>query len=418
MNIVKEDSDRYFVYNGKNSLDFGIHVYDPQILNTPQKRREIIEVPGRNGDIIIEDGSYENVTVTFKNCFIINDFAENFKAFKDFMCSQKGYKRLEISWLPDEYRMAMFEGNVTPVIKDFDGFGKFDVTFNCKPQRFLKSGEIPVEIPCSPAVSPASARRYWRWSNFTEDARNSLPLGDYTQVEINAMQFEILQVPDDVLERMYELGEAEDASGLLTGKGLNHDRFFAATFFDDPTVANYASYRFITEPPIKWYAKYFYIDYPDTQTYRSTKYIVLRKSFGTELYFLDELLARDETYQFGGLYNPTNFDSSPIVKLKLPDNLENMEGATVYLFGIGQNGVSLTLDDNFQFYGGSTLTVNCDLMDVYMLPEDNEWLGEFVSFNKYAKFFGERIVLKHGENTIRLDPMIAGCEIVPRWWTI
>ena len=58
MNIIKKDEDRYFVYNGKNSLDFGIHVYDPQILNTPQKKREIIEVPGRNGDTIISTSLY------------------------------------------------------------------------------------------------------------------------------------------------------------------------------------------------------------------------------------------------------------------------------------------------------------------------------------------------------------------------
>ena len=411
------DQSLYFVFNGKKSSDFGVWCSGDGLYRLPERDVEYIAVPGRNGDLAVDNGRWMNVEVTY-SCFIPKHFREHYSDLVSWLASQKGYGRLEDARHPEFYWLARMDADVDPKMVVADDGGTFTLTFNCKPQRFLKSGEIPVEIPCEPADSPASARRYWRWSSFTENAQNSLPLSDYTQTEINAMQFEILQVPDDVLERMYELGEAEDASGLLTGKGLNHDRFFAATFFDDPTVANSASYRFINEPPTKWYAKYFYIYYPMTQTHRSTKYIVLRKSFGTELYFLDELLARDETYQFGGLYNPTNFDSNPIVKLKLPDNLENMEGATVYLFGIGQNGISLTLDDNFQFYGGSTLTVDCDLMDVYMLPEDNEWLGEFVSFNKYAKFFGERIVLKPGENTIRLDPMIAGCEIVPRWWTI
>lgn len=411
MNIVKEDSDRYFVYNGKNSLDFGIHVYDPQILNTPKKRREIIEVPGRNGDIIIEDGSYENVTVTFKNCFIINDFVENYNALKAFLGSQEGYQRLEISWLPEEYRKAMFEGNISPKVGDFDWFGRFDLTFNCKPQRFLKSGEIPVEIPCEPAASPASARRYWRLSNFSEFMQTSilsnLTYDLYTTAEVNAMQFEIITIPDESIAWASAL---EEKMYTLEIKGVNTDRFFAFLWTDDPTTAT-GQGEYICNSPVSGFRP------SDIITGQPHKYICVQKAFGTEVYYNERKIAQDETYQFGELVNPTRFDAIPKFRITLPEDMTGMAGATVYMVGSGQNGIALKWTEGMENYINCTITLDAELMDAYILPEDSRF-GEFVSLNSSVKFYGNRIVLAPGENTIRLDPMIAGCEIIPRWWTI
>jgi len=140
------DQEKYFVFNGKKSSDFGVWASELSLMESPAKKVEIIEVAGRNGDIIIEDGSYENVDLKFKDCFIINDFAKNFSRLKAYLYRQKGYKRLETPWLPDEYRLAEFDGDISPTIRVWEGFGKFDITFNCKPQRFLKSGEEPITI--------------------------------------------------------------------------------------------------------------------------------------------------------------------------------------------------------------------------------------------------------------------------------
>lgn len=140
------DQEKYFVFNGKKSSDFGVWASELGLLESPAKRVEVIEVAGRNGDIIIEDGSYENVKLKFKDCFMIEDFSKNFNRLKAFLYKQKGYQRLETPWLPDEYRLAAFEGDIDPTVRVWEGFGKFDLTFNCKPQRFLKSGEEPITI--------------------------------------------------------------------------------------------------------------------------------------------------------------------------------------------------------------------------------------------------------------------------------
>jgi hypothetical protein len=141
--MVNNDS-KYFVFNGKKSSDFGVWASGSGVFETPAKRYEQIDVPGRNGSLIIEDGSFENVELEFTECFIPQDFQQNFSDFKNYMMRQNGYQRLELSWLPDEYRLAAFEGGISPELSTWDGTGRFDVTFNCKPQRFLKSGETPI----------------------------------------------------------------------------------------------------------------------------------------------------------------------------------------------------------------------------------------------------------------------------------
>lgn len=140
------DKSKYFVFNGKKSSDFGVWASGSYVLDSPMKRYEQIDVPGRNGTLIIEDGSYENVNLEFKDCWIPEDFPNNYSALKNFLYRQKGYQRLELSWLPDEYRLAAFMGDIEPTITSWNGKGHFDMSFNCKPQRFLKSGEDPIYI--------------------------------------------------------------------------------------------------------------------------------------------------------------------------------------------------------------------------------------------------------------------------------
>ena len=140
------DYKKYFIYNGKKSSDFDVWASGLNIFHSPERRIERIQVPGRNGELLIEDGSFENTELLFKDCFIPRHFSENFTNLSNYLNRQKGYQRLELSWLPDEYRLAAFHGDIEASMKNWNGMGKFDLTFNCKPQRFLKSGEEPIYI--------------------------------------------------------------------------------------------------------------------------------------------------------------------------------------------------------------------------------------------------------------------------------
>ena len=97
-------------------------------------------IPGRNGDLIWETGSYENRGAS-ASCFCLQkDVEKAISSAGRFLMGKKGYRRLETSDDPDHYWMARVE-NSPRIEQRLRTLAPFDVSFDCKPQRFVKSGE-------------------------------------------------------------------------------------------------------------------------------------------------------------------------------------------------------------------------------------------------------------------------------------
>lgn len=132
---------------GRNLADFGVYISGEGTYNAPERSITEEVVPGRNGSLIIDNGRYQNIEVSYP-AFIIRDFPRNMAGLRSYLTSLRGYSRLEDSYHPDEYRMAALSGGLDVKTSGYmNREGKFTLTFNCKPQRFLRSGEyaIPVE---------------------------------------------------------------------------------------------------------------------------------------------------------------------------------------------------------------------------------------------------------------------------------
>lgn len=136
------------VFDGVDSRDYGIYVTGEAVFNSPERDVEMIEIPGRNGAYALDKGRFSNIEVSYP-AGIFGDteaeFRQGVSAFRNALASRKGYKRLEDDYNPDEYRMAVYKSGleVTPTALKA---GEFTITFDCKPQRFLKSGETAVTI--------------------------------------------------------------------------------------------------------------------------------------------------------------------------------------------------------------------------------------------------------------------------------
>lgn len=132
------------VFGGVNSADYGIYISGEGVFNSPKRDAEFVSVPGRDGDILIDHGRFENINVTYP-AFIyksdLSSFTQNIRNFRNALCSLRGYQRLTDSIITGEFRLATFvdDFEVKPI--EYNTAAKFDITFNCKPQRFLTSGE-------------------------------------------------------------------------------------------------------------------------------------------------------------------------------------------------------------------------------------------------------------------------------------
>lgn len=137
---------RGFTFDGVNSLDYDIYITGEGVYNAPERAVEKVSVPGRNGDLTIDQGRFENIEVTYADCGCAattqEEFAEKIAAFRNALCSRIGYKRLTDDYNKDEFRMAMYVSGLEVETIAQHRMGTFDIVFDAMPQRFL-SGEVP-----------------------------------------------------------------------------------------------------------------------------------------------------------------------------------------------------------------------------------------------------------------------------------
>ncbi len=130
------------VYNGISSQDYGIQVEHPPEYAYPARDYEIQHVPGRNGDIVLDKGSYQNVERVYDIAFgsYEQEFTTMANKVSEWLHLPSGYARLEDSYETEYYRMAVYEesGSLENL---YSRAGRTTIKFNCKPQRFLKLGD-------------------------------------------------------------------------------------------------------------------------------------------------------------------------------------------------------------------------------------------------------------------------------------
>ena len=135
-------------FDGESSRNYGVYITGEAVYNSPERDVEMIKIPGRNGEFALDNGRFQNIEVTYPAGIFADsetDFAAAISDFRNFLASRVGYCRLEDEYNPNEYRMAVYKSglNVDPAKLEA---GEFSITFDCKPQRWLKDGETAVAI--------------------------------------------------------------------------------------------------------------------------------------------------------------------------------------------------------------------------------------------------------------------------------
>ena len=137
-------------FGGVNSADFGIYISGEGVFDAPKRDVEMISIPGRDGALALDKGRFENIEVTYPAFnFEPGDyetFAQNLSDFRNAICSQRGYQRLTDTFHPDEYRMATYIGGLEIKPIKYNTASEFSIVFDCKPQRWLTSGETAVTV--------------------------------------------------------------------------------------------------------------------------------------------------------------------------------------------------------------------------------------------------------------------------------
>lgn len=119
----------YFIFRGKNSLDMGVIVTSMPDVYKPKRRVSTEEIPGRNGVLHVDDGTYENYSKVVE-CAVVE------RANLDGICAWlNGSGEAIFSTEPDKvYRVRV--DNQISIGKMLQYFQKFQVTFDTYPFKY------------------------------------------------------------------------------------------------------------------------------------------------------------------------------------------------------------------------------------------------------------------------------------------
>lgn len=141
-----------FTYNSTASSAYGIFIEHRPVVTFPQRIVESIAIPGRSGNLLYDTGAYANVTVTYQVAYRdpgnVRSNAINIATW----LYQGDYCDLTDDYDPLYYRKGIF---VSPlgVADVLNVAGRANITFECKPQRFLLSGKTAITATTSTTLT-------------------------------------------------------------------------------------------------------------------------------------------------------------------------------------------------------------------------------------------------------------------------
>lgn len=382
----------YLIFDGVNLTDrFGLVLSGAGTYDAPARAVEGITIPGRSGNLLRDDGNYLNLDVTYAGCGLKLRDRSKLDELRAFLSARQGtYFQLADSYHLDEYRMARFVGPFIPTMSVALKLATFDLTFDCKPQRFLLSGDQATRFLAKPA---ASAYTYASYTDFAADVASDLMdagLGaGYTRSQVTAMKFSVLPVDFSAIYATY--GDVP----LTFRCGWSQPYFWLATD-SDPTTGSHVSEYGFSRGSSSWFLGSNY----------SFQYLIQPYGFNCAVLYGDTELVTDGLTASRVLLNPDGLPVKPIVKISVtggtdPDN---------YVAGVNSCGimVSGTIPASV-----TEITIDAETLDVYSDTDGNS-SGVVINLNDIVSFSEDEMTLGTGENTI-YTTNTGDVEIIPRW---
>lgn len=403
-----------FTFDGTNSRAYGVYITGRGVFNAPERNVEMVEIPGRNGAYALDKGNFNNIEVTYPAGIFADteaDFAQAVSDLRNFLCSKNGYCRLEDDYNSGEYRMAIYKSGLE-VDHDMLTAGEFNIVFECKPQRWLTSGET--------AVSVASGGKVTNPTLF--EAKPLLEVTGYGTIDIGGSEIEIANVTigntvlyggnnftesqpptlpvyyDILLDNTEFLnsGDSINASGITERVDVQFDGTITSVTVGTPTGFTVTSSN--TENVITLNIALG----TRTFTFGTSSYV----STGSVSITVDWTRSSDghAMTTTGNIYCYLYYNGSN--KIQIYRNVLTGSSAIV------KTVIPSISADSTKSATGTTY-IDFDIGEAYAINN-----GEAISLNNIISIPPELPTLPSGDTTITYDNTYSSVKVTPRWWKV
>ena len=367
------------IFGGVDSSDYGIYISGEGTYNAPERDVELVNVPGRNGAIALDQGRYNNIKVTYPAMVLEADqehFRERLSEFRNAILSQKGYQRLEDSYHSDEFRMGVYhDGLEVSDILTLARGGNFELIFDCKPQRWMSDGDIPVPVSSGDVLQNPTYSSANVFDNSYKFDRSLLNTGD--TINVGQALFAV---------------EWQSISLSTIYSGITYSQSSVSTMTPTVSIVN-GGYIFLvrfTTPSLTFTA----LDVNDSEVEKLANYTIsaAKDGGGTDTVYVTVRVKCGYDYI---RYRIEVSTSSPISDV---DNTLTANPTT------GTSTVQLL---------GNPTYVDCETGEAYRREND-----EYKSSNARVTIGADLPVFSPGSNKVTYDNTITDMKITPRWWKI
>lgn len=406
-------------FDNTSSRNYGVYITGEAVYNAPERAVEMISIPGRNGSFALDQGRFENITVKYPAGIFAEteaDFAQAISDFRNFLCSKQGYCRLTDEYNPNEFRMAIYKSGLEVEPAQLRA-GEFDIVFECKPQRFLTSGETAVAVAnggtlTNPTLFPS---------------KPLLEVEGYGEIDINGDVMSVDNVPMGVIQvASGKTANANTTSIQIDTANLMSGDSFTLSFNESTSRVS------LTHRPTNKYNYTLGYSQISALTSCSASY----SWSGSKEVILD-IKPSDTTFNKGTPSSKTATAAYTIQTVKVSDSSKVTTSVTATIT-ISYDGnstiqVSVSLSPStvshvtITFYIrtasisanstksalGHPMYIDLDIGEAY-----NADSGSAVSVNDSVSLPAKLSILAPGANTITYDNTFTSFKVVPRWWKV
>lgn len=388
--------DHRFVFGGIDSHDYGLIVSNDSGFDSPERDVTEVKVPGRNGSLILDNGRFENQRVVY-NCVLTEDFTAQANALRAALMSQEGYQRLTDTFRPDVYRMGRIVEVTAKPGSRYEN-GQLTITFDCKPQKFLLTGETAVAVV-------ASGGRIENPTAF--GARPLLEVWGYGGILIDGAPV----VVDNATFGHVVLADGPDLSGdpvsvrslYEEGDPISVNNVTAQIYLE---VSSYPSSLTHSEDSGLSFVAWYYAE-GGTTNHVLIEYNIAKAEFTAQQNPAQKRYTSTVTIDGGAAITVTfriGYQNFIAFSGRVSADAAYMAGTF--------DARSITAESSLSVLGAPTY-IDLDIGEAWAVKND-----EAVVLNNAVSLPTRLPELAPGENIIEFDSTITQLQVVPRWWTI
>lgn len=146
----------YFNFNGIDSRDMGVLIRFKHSYDAPERDVTEVEVPGRDGNLIFDNGRFKNIPLAYGMSIIAPTFSANAgnenlglayqtDRIKKWLISDSNYHKLYDSYDPEYFRIVCQKGQINFDTKS-NHLAYSEVSFTAKPYKYRFDGDQTITV--------------------------------------------------------------------------------------------------------------------------------------------------------------------------------------------------------------------------------------------------------------------------------